>query len=93
MKALHMGWRAGRMDVDAMLAELSRPQVIEWLAYLELEPATDRDKDDRMAELIAYASQSGKPPSYWQRKPPAWCMPGRPIILRLNSADVLAMFG
>lgn len=44
--AHRLAWNAGKLDVDKeVLAVLTRPQIVRWMAFLELEPAA-ADRDD-----------------------------------------------
>lgn len=49
--AHRLAWNAGKLDVDKeVLAVLTRPQIVRWMAFLELEPAA-ADRDDVRAAL------------------------------------------
>lgn len=43
----------GRADVDGLLAELSSPQIAEWMAYFAIEPFGERRADLRAAIIAA----------------------------------------
>ncbi len=50
--AYRLALAVGRLDVDAVLAELPRRALLEWLAYAELEP-WDQDRADARAAIVA----------------------------------------
>lgn len=43
----------GRPDVDAMLAELPAPLLLEWMAYARLEPWDEYRADLRSGQIVA----------------------------------------
>lgn len=72
-----------RLDVDAMLAGLTRSEFVEWQAYYLIEPWGAKAEDERHARLCAMVAKTGQPPSAFVYRPPlAARRPPRPLTSR-----------
>lgn len=59
--------RRNRLDVDAMMAELTCEQFDEWQGFMRLEPTGGRVDDERWSMLLALVSQHPEGPAIFAK--------------------------
>jgi hypothetical protein len=51
--AYRLAWQTGCVDVDAMLASLTVRQIVEWCAFLRIEPGGESVLGRRLGTMLA----------------------------------------